>query len=209
MQAISRLHEFSVSEEDMAKLDDAIRMHTMHYANDGFQVIAVEKELEHVFDIDGKRILLTGRVDLVVKWKDDYFIVDHKTTKWIISKVAESLSVSDQATGYIALWNKLYPEYYATGVIFNIIKLEGRISGGDPIKDLRREIVYRSKDDIKEFLLDIHETSEEIAQKLKHPRWVKDRNACYLYNHRCEYADLCAGANPDNLIGIAFKEEDE
>jgi hypothetical protein len=203
----------------MRKLDDAIRMYSMHYANDPFKVLEVEQDFEQLFMLRVKRakytknikIYLTGRVDLVIEWDRKVYIVDHKTTKWIVSKVAESVELSDQATGYIALWNAAHPEQPATGAIYNIVKLENRASGGDPTKDLMRPMVFRSPSDIDGFLLDIAETSREIQQKLTKPhcRFVKDRNACFLYNSRCAYTDLCAGADPSKLIGISYKINEE
>jgi hypothetical protein len=213
--ALNKLHEFPLLEDDMRKLDDALRMYSMHYANDNFKILAIEQDFEQLFTIKVRRakytknvrVYLTGRIDLIVEINGKVYIIDHKTTKWIIGKVAEANELSDQATGYIALWNAAHPENPAHAAMYNIVKLEARMSGGDPTKDLMRPVVYRSQADIDGFLLDIAETSREIQQKLTKPncRFVKDRNACFLYNSKCAYADLCAGADPQKLIGISYK----
>lgn len=211
--AVAYLMDTPLPEEEKIKLRAAFTMYSLQYQYDPWKVIAIEEDFEQLFTLRVKwnvyqrsvEVYLTGRVDLVVEWDNRIFIVDHKTTKWIVSKVAEANALSDQATGYIALWNAAHPDRPAAGAIYNILKIENK-GGGDPDKNLRREIVYRHPDDITGFLLDIAETSKEIEQKLKgpHTRFVKDRNACFLYNSKCEYADLCAGADPGRLIGISY-----
>jgi hypothetical protein len=214
--ALTKLRSFLLIPEENDKLENALRMYSGYYADDPyFKVIEAEQSYEHLFEIKVKRntyhrnvkIFLTGRVDLVVEWNKKIYIVDHKTTKWIVAKTAEANALSDQATGYIALWNAAHPDQPATGAIYNIIKLSNTIGGGNPDKDLRREIVYRSQGDIDSFLLDIAESAKEIQRKLTKPfsRFVKDRNACFLYNKKCQYADLCAGADPGKLLGITYK----
>ncbi len=218
--ALEKLRSFLLPEEDDTKLQNALRMYSGFYRDDPYwKVIEAEQSYEHLFTVKAMRnkyqkninVLFTGRMDLVVEWNNGIYIVDHKTTKWIVSKVAEANALSDQSTGYMALWNAAHPDRPATGVIYNIVKLSQTNGGGNSEKDLFRPVVYRSQGDIDNFLLDIAESAKEIKRKLTKPfsRFVKDRNACFLYNSKCQYADLCAGANPSSLLGITYKIDEE
>jgi len=199
------------------RLLNAFRMYHSAYMYDPYwEVLAVEETYDHVFKVRqdyGKYhrtvpVYFTGRIDLVVRWNGAIYIVDHKTTSWIMGKVAESLMMSDQATGYVALWNAKHPMQPASETIYNIIKVDK--GHGDAQKELVRPLVTRTQNDIDSFLLDIAETSREVQQKLtkKTARFVQDRNACYLYNSNCAYSDLCMGASPEGLIGISYKIDD-
>jgi hypothetical protein len=208
LNACISLNNASIALEDREKLKAALSMYAAHYAFEPWTILEVEENYEHLFKINNAEIYFTGRIDLVVQWLGKVFIVDHKTTRWIINKVAEANALSDQSTGYIALWNAKHPDMPAAGMIYNIIKLENKTDGFIPAKDLHREIVYKNQTDIDNFFLDLHTASLEIKRKLAGERFTKNRTACFNYNAKCDYCDLCAGADPSKLIGITYKVGD-
>jgi hypothetical protein len=164
--------------------------------------LAVEQELAVCFvDHDVVASTLTGRLDLVVEAPDGLVhIVDHKTTGWSIALLCQSLSISDQASAYLLLWNTNHPERPASGVIYNILRK------CRSVVEVAQHPVTRNEPDIQRFKRDAHYVLKEIKRKTTTADQVFPMNtgACHLYNRPCAYMDLCRGVNFEGLIGTVF-----
>lgn len=144
----------------------------------------------------------TGRVDGVVRNAQGVrYIIDHKTTGWAISMLERTLRVSNQATGYLWLWNETYPDLKANAVIFNVLRnSKGSI-------DFARPVVYKTPEDIERFKRDTDITLNEIAEHVavEDPFFTMNTDSCFKYNKACPFLECCQGSNYELHLGEKFK----
>jgi hypothetical protein len=149
----------------------------------------------------------TGRIDVpIMSPQGRLYIMDHKTTRWGWVNIIRSLNVTDQACGYLWLWNKTNPDRQADGILFNIIRQYKGM--GEP--EFKQHLVTKSFGDIERFEKDAAFLLNEIAEKIADPdaRWVRDTSACFKYNRACPYLELCGGENYQGLIGTTYRKRD-
>ena len=192
--------------EDVERGKNCLDNYALEYPYETWKVVLVESTLSHTFEETGDRF--TGRLDLgVVTHEQRRYVVDHKTTGWALANLIKSLGSSDQATGYIWLWNDNHPPEEAVhGVLFNIIRMYK-----DNPPEFKHYLVMKSDMDIERFERDAAYTLAEIAHKVADPtnaRFVRNTGACFKYNRPCDYLDLCKGSNYQSLIGTTYKKED-
>jgi len=81
---------------------------------------------------------IIGTVDAVLydRTKEQYWLVDHKSTSDKPAQRAANLTFDVQAQLYRALWNSVHPERRVSGVIHNIIGKPGiRVKKGEKFED--------------------------------------------------------------------------
>jgi hypothetical protein len=164
-------------------------------------------EIEQSYSTVIGDVRFTGRMDLVIR---DYngliYIVDHKTTKWSIPPLCQTLSVSDQATGYLMLWNANHPHHQqAYGVIYNILRKYKSVI------ECKTHPVLKTSEDETRFKKEAGYVLREIMHKLSDPDacFPMNTGSCYLYNQPCPYLDLCKGTAYEGLIGLTYKIDEE
>jgi len=168
---------------------------------DNFKVLAVEEPVRMTLATGDE---FTGTIDLKIRKEGQVFIVDHKTTKWGMTQSLQSLSVSDQATGYTLIHNVLHPEEPAVGLIYNVLR------NNQSVFEFSRALVVKSRKDQERFQGDITSILDEIATKMANPeaRWVRNTQNCYAFNRPCPFLELCQGANFEGLIGSRYKVQE-
>jgi len=189
-------------EEDMNRGIEMFRQYGLQYPTQTWKVLEVERLLELDIPQIGK---FTGRIDMAARIDGRVYIVDHKTTGWALASLSKTLLASDQATGYMLLWNKNFPDLAAHGVIFNVIR---QYKGST---DFKHVVTIKTEEDLERFELDAQDTISDIHRKMTNPkaRWCMNTKSCYLYNRACTYMDLCNGANFEPLIGTVFLRKDD
>ncbi len=189
-------------EDDIQRALNIMDLYPLHYAGDTLMPIVVE-QLHDVELNNGQHF--TGRIDLVVtNAQGQRYIMDHKFTGWSLNSFSKSVQASDQATAYLYLWNTSHPDEPASGVIFNIIReYKGNVN-------FLRPIVTKTRNDIREFELDLMDEQEDIMRRLNNPqaRWPKNTGACFMFNRPCEYIEICAGENFQPMEDIKFHVND-
>lgn len=178
--------DFSKYEGDLQKGHDLLADYAAKYGaidqNWFAEIEGIEEQLET--KILPTSDVFTGRIDLrYINQDGRRYIMDHKTTNWFLDKLIKTLSVSDQATGYIWLWNKKHPDAPVDGLVYNVL--------GN--KEFVRHLVSRSELQLQEFERKAAIVLDEIARKVNSPveNWIKNTDNCYLYNRQCDYYDLC------------------
>ena len=204
------MRSMSEQYEDQDRLEDDIKLGSdllSAYALDNVtetvqEVVAIEHPMSFTFETGD---VFTGRMDLAYIIDGRLYIVDHKTTGWALSSLVRTLMVSDQANGYLWLWNSTNPDRPAHGLIYNILRQYKTST------EFKQCLVMKTDTDLERFAGDAQHTINEIASKMASPqeRWVRNTGACFNYNRPCEYLDLCMGANFEGLIGTKFRMEEE
>jgi hypothetical protein len=204
--------EFSEEEWYNEKVIDGTAMltkfvDTAHYNN--WEPLAVEAPFEIMIPTTpSSSAKLTGRLDLVVRDRCSglIYVVDHKTTGWGIPALCQTLSVSDQATCYLLLWNENHPkEEQASGVIFNILRK------CKSVVECMQHLVMKTTDDLDRFKRDAGYILSEIFRKTttSDQCFPMNTGACYNFNKPCPYLDLCKGMAYQAMIGTSFIVDEE
>lgn len=122
LDRISRgLRSDKPSQEDRAMIMEILFGYEMHYADldlTEWKILAVEQTYK--CKIPGTNIWLIGTVDLVIWWKGQIWIVDHKFLRAAGDSLKGQLEMDDQMTAY--LWLAKMNGIDAVGCIYNVIK---------------------------------------------------------------------------------------
>ena len=202
MHKVRSLYEYNTAfEEDLDRGSSAIREYGLYYPDDPWHIVAIEETLSIVLP-SGNRT--TCRIDLVVKdQRGDILMVDHKFTGWSLNLFKNTLKVSDQTTHYKAIWDYNHPEMPVRGIIYNVIR-----AYKDNPPDYDRLPIFKTTQDVDEYILDIDEEFEDMRNRFMTPdaRWPKNTGQCFKYNRLCEFSPICMGArNVEALVGLQLK----
>jgi len=96
-----------------------------HYASEGFEVIALEKEFEGsitnpVTGASSRSFTFGGKVDGIVKQGGQCFLLEHKTAAQINESYLEKLWMDMQITLYAHYIEKVF-KYKIAGIIYNVL----------------------------------------------------------------------------------------
>lgn len=192
--------------DDMHKGLSTLEQYGMEYSKESY-VVETTPDGRPAIEIGCKTELptgdvFTGRIDLCVRGpQGTRYVVDHKTTGWAINSLERTLRVSNQATGYLWLWNENFPDMPANAVIFNVLRnSKGSI-------EFRQPVVHKTDEDIERFKADCTKTLNEIAVEVSRsvPHFTMNTDSCFKFNKPCPYLELCQGTNYELLLGTKFK----
>lgn len=167
-----------------------------------YEILGVEQECQLPIRWRSKTFRLTGKMDLLVRDREDrrIYILDTKTTSFSIKEVELGLNLGDQATAYIAMAKRMYPGEVA-GFIGDILYWHDATKDVERATVKRTPVITRSDEQIKQFVLGtgalIAEVSAKVGMfrngKVKEPGEMFRRNGgwCNSYFKACEYAPYC------------------
>jgi hypothetical protein len=194
----------------------ALEGYYAHYAKQGKWQIAKLADGSPAVEFPVSIVLpsgnvLTGRVDLAIEMQGEIYIVDHKFTRWQLSKLANSLGISGQSTSYLLMTRDgVFPKP-PRAMIYNCIYT----SRQGP--DWKRFVVHKTEEDINEFAYMVDKKFTQLTEKATDPKtirwdWIKNDKACFRFNRPCQFLPLCKGDNYMTLLDIAYRrkpDEDE
>ena len=158
-------------------------------------------------------IRLVGRVDGDVLQNNNFWIRELKTTSTPIKQFKARADVSYQVSGYKFAMEYLKHQTYQ-GVMFDVIRkprLYKRVDDNAESFGKRiymdysatkfdqskrtsyydRHYSYRNLYQMECFKADMIKIAKEIKRRKRHNDWLRNPDACYLYNRMCEYAPVC------------------
>lgn len=186
---LEKIKEVDMIDEDLESGPILLRAYVNKYWFDHFKALAAEEEL--FVDIPNglctKADRFTGRIDLVTENEGRIEIRDYKTTRANFGMIEKSLRISDQANGYMWLWNRNHPDKPCNTLVYDLMK----IYKGKP--DFMRIPVMRSDDDILRFERKAAFILNEIATRVstEDAVFVENTESCNAWNRQCPYYDLC------------------
>lgn len=144
-------------------------------------------EVETAFEVPllDTGIMLTGRIDLVVKAWRHLWVVDHKAVKTLPSD--RELDLDDQTPLYI--WAMRQAGYDVRGAILSFSRYHQLKRDMTPDERFRRESIYRADDELESVVRDAAATvaaARADERRERHP----DTMMC---KWRCPYVEACIG----------------
>jgi hypothetical protein len=200
-----------------ARTLQAFKAYRENYPREDFEPVAVEEKFELVLgefeatmrDADGDEIVVTvtvharGIFDLVAKWHDALWVIDHKTmTEWSDSVVDEG-KASFQFMLYTWVLRQQRRDTAVAGTIGNyIVARPPYAEGRKPTpRDLPRDQFERHPYAYTEAqLAEWHARAMRLARRLweawRTEEWDQHSTACAHWG-RCEYYQLCWECEPE------------
>lgn len=210
----------SPEEEDKLMLQSAIvegmlRGYTAHFARDNkkWKVVATEHEFEVPITDE---ISYVGQIDLVVRYEDALWIVEHKTAGRLDKNYVDRLSLDTQITGY-AIGAKHSMKEPIKGVFYNAAKKpqirqrkeESKTDFAQRIVEdyatrpefyFLREPLYRDAGAVKEYKAEVSEIAADIKENIDYlkrngaaksvARFYRNTDACTAKG-RCPMMPIC------------------
>lgn len=144
-------------------------------------------EVETAFEVPllDTGIMLTGRIDLVVRAWRHLWVVDHKAVKTIPND--RELDLDDQTPLYI--WAMRQAGYDVRGAILSFSRYQRLKRDMTHDERFRRESIYRADDELESVVRDAADTvvaAREDPRRERHP----DTMMC---KWRCPYVEACIG----------------
>ena len=129
---------------------------------------------------NGTELLLSGHMDRVVRFNDQLFVADVKTTKSISRQWAAGFDLSHQMTGYIIGGNIALGEPVAGAIIDGAALQIGGAKFG-------RHFTYRTKSQMAEYMRLLQHVAGQAEQYADDGFYPLNTSACMF----CEFKDVC------------------
>lgn len=179
-----------IRDEVMACLDQYFQNYNL---NNEMQPLAVEKEVSFkILDkATGHFHVHTGIVDLIAKWHDALFVVDHKTTSMTFDQLYGQYAFSLSFRGYALAVAEEYGE--PLGVLVNAI----RFKKNKALEcEFQREPFMYSREDLADIPRTVISIKREIKMCETDGFWPKSSSQCVKPWGKCEYYQLCKYDDP-------------
>jgi hypothetical protein len=180
--AILKVREQSVSMNiEMDEVDEVIQFGTeyvLFYQNDGWTPVAVEEQFNAVlFEDDNFRIVITGKIDLIVNTAKQNLtiLVDHKTG----SRNKPPLKLSTQF------------QLYCLAMGYNNVEVNKINWVKDPSNRFHRYLLNYDSHILEEFRQDTIYWAMEIVKHSETGFYPRNRTSCDKYNTGCPFVRLC------------------
>lgn len=191
-----------------------------------YKLIAVEDNIKLPLDWitfttkSGRKMhpYINGRIDRIMQDRltKETHVVDTKTSTFSIRETLNNFYFSEQAVQYLALSRYKYPELGIKSAFCDVAYWNYKSSGDHNIKFCKGDLVYKSDEAIRQYLLGLGDLIVEIAQKveaLKNPEYdpavlfQRNTSHCYSFYRPCEYADICWSNIKDGVRIAGFKRD--
>lgn len=178
------------------------------YMNEPFKVIG-KPEAGFVFPIGD--ILWGGRIDAIVEWDGELFILEHKTTTVLRGKYFNQFDLSRQVTGYI-LAAEEYIGRKCMGCVINALEPWKEVirKSAKTKKDsehFARYPITRNQAQKDLFKLDVQRIIRDINWCEKEQEFYTNTESCFSYNYDCPYKVLCKYGEDPRFIARDFNVE--
>ncbi|MHB9131168.1 MAG: PD-(D/E)XK nuclease family protein [Armatimonadota bacterium] len=131
-QVLTTLDEACQTRQQLAEMHTARLMasamltgYVLRYPVEEFTVVALERVLQGpivnpVTGMPSRRFFLAGKIDGLVQWNGEYFLLEHKTTSSLDGNYLERLWTDQQITLYTMLLEQIQG-IRITGILYNIL----------------------------------------------------------------------------------------
>ena len=172
--------------------------------------VMVEEELKIPIGPNGE-FIFTVRPDVVLwdKERRKYLVEDSKSTGWSLNMVFATQELGDQMTSYIWALDKVHPEWK-----IETARIDGSYARQSKVASQRSLEIYRSKQDLMLFEMNLYGIIMEVSQKYKSLQkypwpllFPRNGGQCYKYNRPCEYSEICRRNLKLGEIPIGFTHD--
>ena len=185
---------------------DAFQEYLTFFADDKnyMEILATESKFECPIEPENEAedkllsklppIIFTGKIDLMLRMDHINWLLDFKTTGWILNQVITKANRSPQLLGYSYAANHTL-DMEVDGCLGSFAyvgatKSKKTEDWGKVRLDYRRVPQVYTVGDIAAWKMSFIDTCREIQTATKEDLWVQSFDNCYQYG-RCSYLNLC------------------
>jgi recombinational DNA repair protein RecR len=153
---------------------------------------------------ESRIILYGGRLDALVKWDGQLFVLETKTTAMLRGSFFKQFEPNMQVDGY-TLAAIRYTGKHCVGVIINALEPWKEVKRPtEKTKKLEdhfaRHISSRSDKDLVDFSNQAHQIIRDIKLCEDTGEFYQNKHACFNYNYECPYKQLCLYGDDQRLV---------
>jgi len=142
-------------------------------------------------------IILCGRMDGIVEWRDGVYVFERKTTSKLGITFFEKFELNYQIDCYCLGCMELVGA--CNGAIVDVARVCKPAPNMND--DFVRDVVSRTKDE----LVLAKKNMIEIVEDMRHGPIYQNKDACMLYYQKCQYHDLCMGACDERIVRASYE----
>lgn len=143
------------------------------------------------FFISKLHIYWTGRMDLLINWDGEYWVLDHKTTKMGGETFWDDYMINQQMTGYTWAARELFGLPFRGAVINQLLVRQPTQKDPLGVNEFARMRFTYSDDAIAEWKQDIMALIETFITYLAKGYFPKMTKWCFGKYGKCKYHDVC------------------
>lgn len=203
-----------VEGEELRTVENGIKLLTWYSTIYKDDVVKILLRPESAFAFDLGDFLYAGKIDLVVEWGGEMWIMEHKTTTRLGASYADQFQLDKQITGYIVAAEQ-HMKRECAGCILNVLEPWNdvqRVSSRTkaPEQHFMRFPITRSKELKERFLLNISRIVRDIEWCRSNNEWMEaeKKEVCTYYNRKCQYFDICRFGENEQLIKNDYMVEE-
>lgn len=150
-------------------------------------------EYEKVFEVPIKNHIFFGRMDMIIKWSGQLWVVDHKTSRTLEKSFFKGFRPHNQSYGYTYALRKLYNNE-GIGIIINgvlINKTEALEGRGKPKLEFMRVPISPIPEDLESWENSFLTCCEEIEYRMDTKKWQRAYSNCHQFFKECDMFNLC------------------
>ena len=148
-------------------------------------------------ELSGIPIIFCGRIDVVVSWDDEVWIVDHKTTRYLTDLFWKQESASLQFPGYCRGYMEATGGAMPTGFCINAIR-----TATPPAKprmsmdtwwegSFQRYKDYITPEKVQEWEVDVLSLLDRFFFHLEKGYFPREKRSCVGKYGPCQFGDVC------------------
>lgn len=202
--ALSTFKENYTREDDPKRTqligEQMLQDYTEVYQKEPFKVIDVEVG----FAVPLGGFTFTGRLDALVEWDGQLYVMEHKTTSMLGTTYFKQFEMSMQIDGYIYAAEQLTGRR-CLGVLVNAMQPRTKTK---KLEDhFARDPIGRTQFEREEFVREVPLLIKDILKSEESGEFVRSKRSCFSYNYQCPYWDLCKYGEDEKMITRDFNVE--
>lgn len=140
-------------------------------------------------EVDGIKIIWTGRIDLVIQDDKGFFVMDHKTTSMLGATYFQDFLISQQMIGYV-FSARILTGLPIQGVVINALVSRKPTKTGTAV-EFSREKIYFTEEHIEEWRTDVLHIAADFIRNVKRDYFPKHTKWCMGKYGKCEFHEVC------------------
>ena len=156
-------------------------------------------------------IILCGRLDALVDWDGQLYVLEHKTSSSLGMNYFKQFEINMQVDGYVYAATELTGRQ-CLGAVINVLEVWKDVKKPTAkTKTLEehyaRDPQGRSVYELDEYKKDVPRIVRDLLEAERTGNFYRNKRSCFSYNYKCPYWDICKYGENDKLIARDFKEE--
>lgn len=188
-----------------------IKEYARVYQIEPFKVLDLEIGFVVPVESEIGAIMYAGRLDGIIEWDKQIFVLEHKTTTLLRSNFFKQFHPNMQIDGYTYA-TSVYTGKKCHGVVVNALEPWKEVKRATektkhPENHFARDVSSRSDNELKDFALQANQIVRDILLCEERMEFYQNKKTCFSYNYECPYKQLCLYGDDERLLNRDYTIE--